>query len=122
MRISKPTCDGKRHQPPPQRIRIGCYDYDVVKRDAQWATESRSVGDTNNGELSIGYAPQAPQQEINTIIHEVMHAICYVGMASEAIADAGDSDRAEERLVTIMANQWHQVIRDNPELIAYITQ
>lgn len=112
----------RKHTPPPSSVRIGCFDYSIVAEDESWGRSSASLGDTDNVLLLIHYAPQNAQQEVNTIVHEIMHAACHVGQVTDAIIDARDPEHAEERFVTLAANMWHQILRDNPELVAYITQ
>lgn len=112
----------RKHSPPPASVRVGCFDYQIEAEDESWGRSSSSLGDTDNILLLIHYAPQPPQQEINTVLHEIMHAACHVGRVTEAIIDARDPENAEERFVTMAANMWHQIIRDNPKLIEYIKQ
>jgi hypothetical protein len=53
-------------------------------------------------------------QHLNTFLHEVGHAI-YWAYAIE------DEDK-EEKVVTVFANGWAQVFRDNPKVLTFITE
>ena len=49
---------------------------------------------------------------MNTLIHELFHAIFYVYNIEEK--------DEEERVVNTFANGWHQVLSDNPAMLNYL--
>jgi hypothetical protein len=50
---------------------------------------------------------------VDTVLHEILHAIWRLGQLK-------DVREAEERAVSVTASYLAQVIRDNPELIAWL--
>ena len=50
---------------------------------------------------------------VDTVLHEILHAIWRLGQLN-------DVREAEERAVSVTASYLAQVIRDNPELIAWL--
>lgn len=57
---------------------------------------------------------QSPGQERDTVLHELLHAIASV---IQVFADPGE----EERAVSAISPWLLSLVRDNPELIAYLT-
>lgn len=101
----------------PESIRIGCYDYKVQVR-----TNVESIGNANVGEFSprevliVVNTQMDPIYSLNTLIHEINHAIMYVESTSHT------EDWSNEYIVNLMANAWVQIYRDNPELLKYIVE
>ena len=57
--------------------------------------------------------------EVNTVIHELLHAIAYIsGESGEGGVLQGDSK--EERLINSFTNYLIQVMRDNKWLLPYL--
>jgi hypothetical protein len=57
---------------------------------------------------------QIPVEELDTVIHEILHAIWYQ-------MSIGEGPMEEEPLVRRTANGLLQIILDNPELLKYIS-
>ena len=73
------------------------------------------VGVFKDRECLIEVSPaQAPQQQADTLIHEVFHAI----WATRALPPVVE----EEECVARLASGWTTVIRDNPDLVLRLMQ
>jgi len=58
---------------------------------------------------------------LNTVIHEILHACCYVGGLTTKSNPLSDEDK-EEVVTSTLANQLHIVLRDNPWLLKFIQE
>lgn len=95
---------------------------------AVWAKAVDRHGDVNvNGlsdhtELTIDLSPfMAPGLRKEILLHEVAHCVhAAVGLG----LDLNDEKVpvTEEQVVTRTAPVWLQVLRDNPKLLAYLTE
>ena len=92
------------------KVRIGYVDYDVVpntnkKLDGQFIHTDKKITISEN--LSSA-------DKINTIIHEILHGIWYHWGVAEQIEKP---QKAEEMVVTSLANGLTNVIRENPQFL-----
>jgi|TARA_R110000764_G_scaffold239463_1_gene338959 hypothetical protein len=60
-----------------------------------------------------------PQEEVNTLFHEILHAIVYGSGLNQANGPLKEED-AEELAVNQITNYCMGVFRDNPWLLEYI--
>jgi hypothetical protein len=98
----------------PSSIRVGYRDYDLVVVSPLNAEAEGAFGRHSSTACRIEVRTDTkPAETADTLIHETLHAVWNV-----AGLQAKDS---EERIVTSLAHQLTQVIRDNPELVAYLT-
>ena len=99
----------------PKSVRVGYRDYAVNEYDARMAEAERQWGWHSSGlhEIQVRLSGLRDSEIANTLLHEVLHA-------AYQVADIKQGDD-EERTVTAIANQLTQVWRDNPELIAFIS-
>ena len=58
---------------------------------------------------------------LNTVIHEILHACCYVSGLTQKESPL-DSEEKEETVVNNLANTFHIVLRDNPWLLKFIQE
>jgi hypothetical protein len=99
----------------PASVRVG---YRTLAVEA-WAHEEADTAgecgrfDTENDRILIDTAYGAATVA-ETLIHEVLHA-CY------ALGHVSEQD-SEERTVAILSTQLAQVIRDNPDLVAFLSE
>lgn len=100
---------------PPRTIRVGfremglCFLPEIELGDArgQWRPgESRIV---------VG-SYLSPQDQAETVLHEVLHG-CY---PSFDMPETVGSDDVEELVVSTLAANLSQVIRDNPKLVSWL--
>jgi hypothetical protein len=107
----------------PKRVQVGPHRYRLVidadamnRASAEHGT--RLLGRCDNEQLLIVVDPrQAPSQQRETVVHELLHAACdLAGLSEDALADD-----VEERVVRRLAPVLLQVLVDNPKLVAWLT-
>lgn len=77
------------------------------------ATSTDCYGECDNAQSEIRIrADLDPVKAANTTLHEVLHACYFVG----ALRDEDN----QERIVSVLANQFTQVARDNPRLMEWL--
>lgn len=95
----------------PKKIKVGFQDYDVrLVKGLKDRTGDPVFGfhDFNNSEFSFNADVENEDQLVNTVMHEVMHAIWkYMELPTEN----------EEDHVTRLTNGLHTVLKDNPKLL-----
>jgi len=111
---------------PPKLIQLGAYRMrvrvDQARLDAHAAeTGSRLAGQSNFAQQRISLSEaMAPDYARDTLLHEVLHmSLRLAGIDPDADAKAGLED-VEERTVMAMSGVLLGVLRDNPELVAYL--
>ena len=98
----------------PTVVRVGYRDYAIIEWDRKDAASSDRYGECDKANAIIRVSTDyGALKAANTLLHEVLHA-CFDVAAIEG-------DDPEERTVTSLANVLAQVIRDNPDLVAYLT-
>jgi len=91
----------------PEKVKVGCYDVRIVPMHGMEGFAHGCLGHFSSAEMVIRISIDLPEiQVINTLLHEVLHSCYYV-------AGLEDTDE-EERIITCLANQYLQVIIDNP--------
>lgn len=113
----------------PSTIRIGSVAYRVTVDPDEWMRYEHKVqskgdyGHTQNLEATIYVNPAAtPDVQRQTLWHEIMHGLCETTMGSPNWRGLGEekSDR-EEAVVRAFESPTLLVLRDNPDLVAYLT-
>ncbi len=98
----------------PESLRIGPFDYTVVEKPELECEKSGNIGHLDSGAFEIGVALHVPpQRQAEVMLHEVFHGV-FRGFGFDLDHDL------EEKLVTLLAQGMLQVMRDNPEMIAWI--
>ena len=106
----------------PPSIRVGPYRYTVKvdsERIKELETESNAdlYGITTHGILEIVLQPEVADMVMReTLLHEVLHAVLYNTGISDRM-----TDKAEEHLVRALSPALFSLLRDNPDLVQYIT-
>ena len=96
-------------------VKIGGHDFSVVM-DNDIRHEMGVMGYTNPEECIIKISStQVPSQMLNTVIHEVIHALHY---DTDLMRELDQS--TEEHITTVMANSVCCFIRDNPKFVEMI--
>ena len=90
-------------------IKIGYKNYEFKKIDTNF---SDSHGQFLSKEGLIGLSDEDNISHVNTLLHEVLHAIIY-----QWGLDVGDK---EEHIVNVLANATTTVLVDNPWLTKYL--
>lgn len=110
--------DGLNAPELPASLRIGPYDYTVRAVDELESLKTGFSGFCDKGELEIGIADFIPpQRKAEVALHEVIHACFQTGDLLE-----GEPGFTEEKIVTVLAQQLMQVVRDNPEFVAWFSE
>jgi len=98
----------------PASIRVGYLDFAVEIWVTQHANAAGRYGECDKANAIIRVdTSYGPVKAASTLLHEVIHA-CF------DVAGIEDTD-SEERTVTHLSNQLAQVWRDNPDLVAYLS-
>lgn len=107
----------------PTQLRVGPYTYTVATDTAELDRRSREsrrdlLGEccTTTQSIAVRTEDVSPGAVIDTLLHEALHAV--IGVHA---VDAGDYDE-EEKLVRQLTPGLVALLRDNPELVAAITQ
>ena len=100
--------------PPPTSVRVGPLDFEVVVVNGDELEDH--FGDMHPDSLRIRLMEGiAPGLERETLMHELMHAAYYASGLREYETEH------EEREVTALALALLAMLRNNPELVAYLT-
>lgn len=96
----------------PKSVRVGPYTFRVYGRGQSWVQSNGAYGNTITDSLEINVASCfSPLIVLDTLIHEIMHAIYY--------AYHLDERDDEERTVATIATAWVGVLRDNPAFVMF---
>ncbi len=99
----------------PAEIKVASHMYKVSLKDREWYHESGKRGECDKNETKIWISEgMTVSRTVETFIHEILHAVYY----EYGIQDEDE----EERIVTALATGFSQVIKDNPELLKYLTR
>ena len=104
----------------PESIRIGATDFEVDSFSHMESDKFGVHGYFHYPSLQIRYQDDLPRQRLAEIlIHETLHGIW---REYELREDGENGREIEEATVTSLAKGLLQIIRDNPEFIAWISQ
>jgi hypothetical protein len=99
----------------PVSIRVGYRDYAVVEISAIRSEAEAAYGRHSSLVCEIEVRTDTkPHETVDTLLHEVLHA-------AWSVAGLNSKD-GEERVVTALAHQLTQIWRDNPDLVAYLSE
>jgi len=113
----------------PSIVHIGSVVYRVTIDPDEWVRfehknqKTGFYGHTDHETATIYVSPETvPDVQRTTLWHEVIHALCETTMGSPDWHGLGKekSDR-EEAVVRAFESPTLLVLRDNPELVAYLT-
>lgn len=101
----------------PATVRVGQYDYTIKPWGQRASNNTQAYGMCDRGTQVILIAKGLTvQHEAHVLVHEIFHAAYDTGSLRD-----GDANH-EEFTVAVLSNQWSQIIRDNPDLMAYLEQ
>jgi len=100
----------------PDSVKVGPFLFDIMPRDEQWHRITDDWGSMviDDLEINIVTTERPPVFIVDTLVHEIFHAIWDVFHLEE--------DDTEERIVATLATGWLGVLRDNPELVSCLLQ
>lgn len=87
-----------------KKIRIGYKEYQLVENTAV-LEEIGLLGRCHSSAGLIEYSTKYPKEVVDTILHEVLHAIWHLHLDREEVT--------EEEVVTMLAHGMTQVMKDN---------
>ena len=108
----------------PSQVRIGTQVYDIVLRER---AEDGMLNDGNYGytldtqNLIVIDALLPITKQRTTLVHELMHAFSFVFERSVKPTKKDDYETWEHHFIGIYEETWIMVLKDNPELLAYMT-
>ena len=116
----------------PASVRIGTVAYRITNAPDEWMRVEHSTqtkgyyGHTQNTEAMIYLNPGAtPDVQRLTLWHEILHALAETVMGSpdfRNLPGAPESkDAAEEAVIRMWEHSTLAVLRDNPDLVAFLT-
>jgi len=101
----------------PRTIRVGPFDWAIKPWDPRAAGNTAAYGMCDTGTLTILIQEGLTLQwEQHVLIHELFHAMHSTGAVRELAFDSN----LEEGTVAIFAFQMLGLMRDNPDLMAYL--
>ena len=99
----------------PGKVTIGPYTYAVL---CQPIIDNRGYHNRTQQQIVID-ADGGPDARRDTLIHELLHAILSNAGTDQ---DSDEQRKATEAFIERVSSGWLGVIRDNPDLIAYLTE
>jgi hypothetical protein len=119
----------KRVADMPASIRIGAVTYTITTDPDAWVRYEHEnqkkgyYGHTRHIKATILISPDStPDVARLTLWHEIQHALCETVMGSPNWLDLGqDKDDREETVIRAFESPTLLVLRDNPDLVAYLT-
>lgn len=97
----------------PESVRIMGRTYDIVVHEVD-PFDASKLGTFDAQRMRINILDgQEPIEEVDTVLHEILHALCYL-----LVLDLGDQ---EEAVVCRLSTGLVAVLQDNPELGLYLT-
>lgn len=110
-------------------MKVGPVVYRITSDPDEWLrvehkTQTKGYyGHTENREAVIYLNPEAdPAVTRLTLWHEILHALCETTMGSPDWRGLGkDHDAREESIIRAFEAPTLTVLRDNPEIVAYLT-
>jgi Zn-dependent peptidase ImmA (M78 family) len=108
----------------PSEVKIGTQVYEIVlrKRDDDGMLNDGNYGytlDTQNLIVIDKSLPATKQR--TTLVHELMHAFSFVFERSTRPTKRDDYETWEHHFIGIYEETWIMVLKENPELLAYLT-
>lgn len=86
-----------------------------------WGLGSTAVAEQR---IVIRGVEQGVYQERETVLHEILHAVINMTAQRDRFApiEGGDKDKASEPVVDAMATALLAVLRDNPQVVGWLTE
>lgn len=95
------------------KIKIGYKTYTVQDMSVEEIHKTGNYGDCQHSEEIININRTASETEqLNTLLHEVLHGCFYVGGIRHVNSLTLDQ---EESIVRVLANVFQEVLRENPK-------
>lgn len=113
----------------PDAVLIGAVIYEVTADEVDWlriedAEQCKGAYGVNEPMQAVIYInPEtSPDNQRLTLWHEILHALSETTMGSPTWSNLGEGrTEREERIVRAFESPTLLVLRDNPQLVAYLT-
>ena len=106
----------------PKKIKVGYVDLDiiVVPKNSKFSKDNYGEYDSKTNSIRLAEG-QRKIEELSSLLHEVLHAICWQSSLS---TEGGilEKNKLEEVVVNSIANNLTQVFKENPALLSYIKE
>lgn len=108
---------------PPDKVKVGPHVYRIVRDRAAidragQAMSATLLGHCDRQALEIAVAPDlAGTVTAETVVHELLHAITDLTGLEDRLGDA-----LEEEVVRALSPRLLELLRDNPDLVAYLVK
>lgn len=96
----------------PLKVRIGPHTMHVAELHPEDREDNYGAFIESDLEISIRKEYASGSVAVDSVIHEILHAIWFVGSVN--------AEQGEEHIVSLLATHLTQVIRDNPGLIVWM--
>ena len=97
----------------PRKVKVGPHVYSILRKPA---SELQGLGLCDFDSLQISVRRRLRKSKAQEILlHEILHALILQALDTEEKHD-------DEAFVVVVAPLLLQVIQDNPDLLAYLTQ
>ena len=107
----------------PKKVAVGHVVYDIREEDRLSEITGTSGTCGQDVQVILIDTQLGPDQERETVLHELLHAIFYATSASkmlEELEKVADVKDLEERFIQPVAGRLLEVLRDNPGLVEYL--
>jgi hypothetical protein len=103
--------------PLPSSVRIGPFEHSIRPMGLVKSVSMNRIGEYDTLNLAIEILEEMPAaRRAETLLHELFHGLWHVSGLRN------DIDEDEEHAVTVLSLAMAGLIRDNPELVAYLVQ
>ncbi|MFH2076326.1 MAG: hypothetical protein ABIJ57_13435 [Pseudomonadota bacterium] len=99
----------------PPKLRIGPFDFDIVVWSNEKGTDVGKFGEFSVVDGTISLDVTREHKTLDTLIHEILHAIWWTGNLAE-------ENVSEEDAVSALSTGLLLMLRDNPEILKIINQ
>ena len=108
----------------PSRVKVGHVRYKMRNEKGLTSIAGASGTCGEDTQLILVDDQLGPDQERDTVLHEVLHAVFYAMNVKAVLPkdEAGDSKELEEKIIFALATRLLELLRDNPKLVEYLTQ
>lgn len=114
MKRPKKHKDWVAHVTLPKIIKLGYQDIVISEEDL---VEAQGCYQSDPSKIRIKDSMD-PREKLNTILHEVLHAIVYTYGIKKDFKD----DDEEEKIVNVFGNGLTEALTRNPELMKFINE
>jgi Zn-dependent peptidase ImmA (M78 family) len=108
----------------PKKVKVGHVRY-TLREEKGLASIAEASGTCGEDTQLILIDDQiGPDQQRDTVLHELLHALFYA-MNAKAILpkeEGSDSKELEEKIIFSLATRLLELLRDNPKLVGYLLE